>query len=161
MIHSPTISPSDPRWVVELKQWMASVATTINRLEGRGDGTTTIVRGGIVTAVPQWVPIKLQGSAGPDANGYYPCEVYGAGTDALPTAAVYTALAELVNMDVDTADTQGFLLARPVQRDIGGTLTQVWQVIEGIPPDPTGPGVFFLMVVGGQRKWVQGQDCDA
>lgn len=158
---SPPVSPADPPWVVDLKLWMARACEAINAAVTRGDGTTTLVNRGVVSAVqiPQLCPVKITGAI--DANGYYPCSVYKAGT--ADTAPLTSQLLKLWNMDVPETEEQGFWLASPAIVDIDGTDTEIWEAVNTLPQVPAdlaSPRVndFALVCINGQVKWLKPPD---
>jgi hypothetical protein len=151
----PSSGASDPAWVYQLKRLMKQVVEKLNSVVVRGDLRSTIVKDGTVTALPQFYPAKITGVI--DANGYYPCSVYLAGTsDADPKAGEKLLL---WNMDVLGTDLQGFYLVRPIVVVIGTTDTVVWEAVNTLPRIPGAAANYGLMCIAGKVQWVWAGAC--
>ncbi|VGO14736.1 hypothetical protein PDESU_03305 [Pontiella desulfatans] len=56
MVPMVPIDASDPPWVVELKNRLNELAAELDRVRAKGDGTTTRVNNGVVSALATGMP---------------------------------------------------------------------------------------------------------
>ena len=150
---------------------MASLAKRFAEMDERIDAITPIQgegieieptpAGAIISADPEppplpFVPIAL--TAGPDAEGFYTCSVYGNGTRNAATLTGQTAW--IWGLYVATTGLQGFWLARLAVKAVASVDAGVWEVIPNLPIVPDATYTYVLMAVAGVVQWVKAGDCD-
>lgn len=90
MLKKQIIAGLDPDWVKKLKEWMNSVADEVNRNLPRGDGSTTLVNDGVVTALRK----KWPGVAYVYGQRFYDADYYTEVEDQVGTAIGGTTAAK-------------------------------------------------------------------
>lgn len=146
-----TISPSDPQWAVELKQKLNEIILSLAGTVIVGDGISTLVKKGVVTAISQWTPVEITGAK--DGDGYYECSVYLGDSESAAPLVEQKLL--MRGHDVDDTDTQGYYVAQRLIIDGD----QVWEVITGLPALPDLVNNYALCALAGVVQWVSMGPC--
>ena len=150
LIAKLTPSPSDPQWAFELKRKLNEIIGAVNAAATRGDGTTTRVEQGTISAIPAFYPCKITGAK--DGNGYYEGSVY---LDGAAGASPLTGeLILLVDRDIDHTDTQGWYWCHPSGRTVGSTYTRIWEVVCSHPKPTDTTNNYVLGSLAGVEQWL-------
>lgn len=168
-LRKPTVSPTDPRWVRELKAWMTEAVDYINALPTRGDGSTVIVRKGVITALPQFAMVILTGD---EVSGIsaHPCDVYtisvragmsqGIGRIATDNRVYLPSRTPLFTGPYPTHFVPA-LYYGPDYKDTSETdVTNYWWALSmPMPAYPDHTSSYGLMSIAGELRWVWAGEC--